>query len=76
MVEGPDLTLYNWHRKLQLTFSSKFYRKKGTNVTFFSFFLFVFLGSHLQHRGSQARGRIGAIASGLHHSNAKSEPYL
>ena len=50
------------------------------------FYLFVFVGfffvfsraAPMVYRGSQARGLIGAVASGLHdsHSNARSEPHL
>ena len=46
----------------------------------FSFFgLFVFLGPHPRaYGGSQARGPIGAVAAGLHHShgNLGSKPHL
>ena len=41
--------------------------------------MFVFLGPHFTAQGnSQARGRIGAAAAGLHHShsNTRSEPHL
>ena len=42
---------------------------------FFFFFFLPFLGPLPQHGGSQARGLIGAIATGLHqsHSNAGSK---
>ena len=42
------------------------------------FFFFVFLGPHMAYGGSQARGLIGAVAAGLHHShsNTRSEPHL
>ena len=49
---------------------------------FFFFFFFVFLlflwATPSAYGGSQARGRIGAVAAGLHqsHSNAGSEPRL
>ena len=50
----------------------------------FIFYFFVFLlllwASPAAYGGSQARGRIGAVAAGLHqshsHSNARSEPRL
>jgi len=45
----------------------------------FSFGLFVLLGIRPQHMEvPQARGPIGAVAAGLHHShsNARSEPCL
>ena len=47
---------------------------------YYYFFVFLpFLGPRPRHMGgSQARGRIGAVATGLHqgHSNAGSEPRL
>ena len=44
----------------------------------FIFYFFVFLGPHAAYGGSQARGQIGAVATGLHHShsNTRSEPCL
>ena len=47
--------------------------------TFFSFFLFLVFRATLAASGSsQAQGRIGAIAAGLHHSHSDSgsEPHL
>ena len=47
----------------------------------FFFFFWVFQGLHLQHveahGRSQARGQIGAVASGLHHNHSitRSEPH-
>ena len=51
------------------------------NQLLFSFALFYFVlfgASPAAYGGSQARGRIGAVAAGLHHShgNARSEPSL
>ena len=45
-------------------------------IIFFSFFLFM--AAPVAHGGSQARGPIGAVAAGLHHSrsNAGSELHL
>ena len=42
------------------------------------FFAFFFRATPVAYVGSQARGRIGATAPGLHHShsNARSEPCL
>ena len=42
------------------------------------FFFFLFSATPMAHGGSQARGRIGAVAASLHHSlsNARSEPCL
>ena len=37
---------------------------------FLFFCLFVFLGPHPQYGGSQARGRIGAVAAGLSHNHS------
>jgi len=64
----------------------KVMRQKGKRVlNLFSFFLFFFFGlfafsmtAHTAYGGSQARGLIGAVATGLHqsHSNAGSEPRL
>ena len=49
--------------------------------TLFFCFIFIFVFSKAApaaHRGSQARGLIGAVAAGLHHShsNTRSEPSL
>ena len=46
--------------------------------TFFFFFFFFFRAAPAAYGGSQARGRIGAAAVGLHHShsNSGSEPRL
>ena len=43
-----------------------------------SLFFFSFRAIPTAYGGSQARGRIGAVATGLHHShsNAASEPHL
>ena len=44
---------------------------------FFFFFSSLFLrASPVSHGGSQARGRIGGVAAGLCHSNARYEPHL
>ena len=60
-------------------------RKKNKSQFFFLFFFFFFFGlfaffraAPVAHRGSQARGPIGAIATSLRqsHSNAGSEPRL
>ena len=41
----------------------------------FAYFLFVFSrAAPLAHGGSQARGLIGAVASGLHHSHSNLDP--
>ena len=47
-----------------------------TGFTFI--YLFIFRAALVAYAGSQARGLIGAVATGLHHSpsNAKSEPHL
>ena len=45
-------------------------RPSGIECKFFCLFVFLFfffIGPHLQHRCSQARGRIRAAATGLHH---------
>ena len=44
----------------------------------FFFFFFLFMASPKAHRGSRARGGIGATAAGLHHShsNVASQPRL
>ena len=42
---------------------------------FFNFFFF-FRSTTVAYGSSQARGRIGAKAAGLHHSNVGSEPHL
>ena len=52
-----------------------------STIFFFNFFIFVFClfrAIPKAHGGSQARGQIGAVAAGLHHShsNARSEPHL
>ena len=55
------------------------YAKGVTIKFFFSFCLFaISWAAQAAHGGSQARGRIGAVAAGLHqsHSNARSKPSL
>ena len=50
-----------------------------TAIKFFFFVFFLFLSAApAAYGGSQARGRIGAVAAGLRqsHSNAESEPRL
>ena len=44
----------------------------------YSFFLFFFRATPSAYGGSQAKGRIGAVAAGLHysHSNSGSKPHL
>ena len=52
------------------------------DIFFFFFFFFCLLAisraAPVAYGGSQARGPIGAIATGLHqsHRNARSEPHL
>ena len=51
----------------------------GTPVCLFVFLFFcLFRAAPVVYRDSQARGRIGAMGTGLHlsHSNTKSEPHL
>ena len=50
---------------------------QGTPSCFYFIFC-LFRATLMAHGGSQARGRIGATAAGLHHShsNARSEPHL
>ena len=45
---------------------------------FFFFFFYLFRATPVAYGGSQGRGRIGAVAAGLHHShiNTGSEPHL
>ena len=47
-------------------------------ISFFFFFLLVFRAALTVYGGSQARGRIGAVAACLHHShsNVGSKPSL
>ena len=47
----------------------------GAIAFFFFFFLCLFRATLVAYGGSQARGRIGTVAAGLHHShsNARSE---
>ena len=40
------------------------------------FFFLLFRAALMAYEGSQARGLIRATATGLHHSNARSEPHL
>ena len=51
--------------------------QSSTLLSFF-FLLLLFRASCMAYGGSQARGRVGAIAAGLHHShsNVGSEPCL
>ena len=51
----------------------------GTSqLSFFLFFALLFRAAPEAYGGSQARGPVGAIAAGLHHSHshARSEPHL
>ena len=47
-------------------------------VFFCFFFFFLFMAAPIAYGSSQARGQIGAIAAGLHHSHSttRSEPHL
>ena len=47
---------------------------KGESIAFF--FSFLFRAAPTACRGSQAKGQIEAVATGPHHSNARSEPHL
>ena len=49
-----------------------------SSMVFFFFFFFLFRAVAMAYGGSQARGLIGAAATGLHHShsNAGSKPHL
>ena len=51
---------------------------KILKIAFFFFFFFGFLGPPAAYEGSQARGPIGVVAAGLHHShsNTASELHL
>ena len=46
----------------------------GSNILFFG----IFRATAMAYGGSQARGQIGAVGAGLHHShsNARPEPCL
>ena len=58
--------------------------KMGTTISLFFFFFFFFFffvfskAAPMAHGGSQARGPVGAVATGLRqsHSNTRSEPSL
>ena len=54
------------------------HRNMQLKTEYFIYLFFVFLEPHPQHMGSQARGQIGAVATGLHHShsNARSKMHL
>jgi len=43
---------------------------------FLGFFFIFFRAAPVAHGSSLARGRVGAVAAGLHHSHAGSEPCL
>ena len=43
---------------------------------FVFFFFLLFRATPTAYEGSQSRGPIGAVAAGLHHSNAGSKPGL
>ena len=58
-----------WHRKFKLI------EYITLLIAFFFFFLFLlFRAAPVTHRGSQARGLIGATASGLRHSHSNMGP--
>ena len=42
--------------------------KEGKAIFFFFFSFFCLLGPYVAYGGSQARGPIGVVAAGLHHS--------
>ena len=49
----------------------------GHKFLFFSFsFFMLFRAACAAYGSSRARSQIGAIAAGLHHSNARFEPHL
>ena len=62
--KATDLEWYHW--------------KDFGQLYFFFFFFLLFRAALEAYGGSQARGRIGAVAAGLHHSHshAGSEPPL
>ena len=43
----------------------------GGESSIFFFFFGLFRAAPLAHGGSQAKGRIGAVAVGLHHSHSE-----
>ena len=45
-------------------------------ITYPLFFFCLFRATPTAYGGCQARGRIGAVAAGLHNSNTGSKPYL
>ena len=74
---------HQWEVHLQLNFFAFPSLKEGDKSSFFCFFFcflfFVFSrATPMAYGGSQARGPIGAVASGLHHrhSNSGSKPHL
>ena len=69
-----NLKYCKWWKKLLFNFPFITHRK-STGFTSFIFFLSfcIFRAAHMAYGGSQARGLIGAVAAGLHHSHSGSD---
>ena len=64
------------HQELRLASNDNILSFLRCNLVFF-FFFWPFLGPlPVAYGGSQARGRIGAVAAGLHHSHSNAESKL
>ena len=87
-VSAEPLHEFSPHRRSGFTFSGTFesyslpsHVRNYDFISFlfsFSFFFCIFKAIPAEYGGSQARGLIGAVAAGLHHSrsHAGSEPHL
>ena len=64
-------------QKIQETFTTLRW-KTFANLCIFNFFFSFFRAAAVAYESSQARGRTGSAAAGLHHShsNNRSEPHL
>ena len=84
-IPGPAQRVRIWHG-CELQFKSQTWLRSGVvmavavagSYSSDFFFFFFFRAALAAYGGSQARGLIGAIAAGLHHShsNARSELHL
>ena len=77
-AEGSEVSMTTGPKNLLAGLrSSVLWTSEWPNFYYY-YFLIILRATPMAYRGSQARGQITAVATGLHHShsNARSEPYL